>query len=247
MPIPVMRGLIERRLLLNYRIEPAAIKQSLPPPFRPKLVHGFAIGGICLIRLKALRPRFLPLPVGVGSENAAHRIAVEWDDDGETREGVYIPRRDTNSRFNTWAGGKVFPGLHHHAKFVVRETADHFHVALKSDDGVTRVEVDGSVTDEWPANSVFPSLEDASRFFEGGSLGYSATRRPGRYDGLQLHCRNWRMETLAVERVLSSFFEDESRFPRGTVNFDCALLMRGIDHEWHARQELCCAMEPVGA
>jgi hypothetical protein len=28
-------------------------------------------------------------------------------------------------------------------------------------------------------------------------------------------------------------------FPPGSVQFDCALLMRGIDHEWLGRESLC--------
>lgn len=40
-------------------------------------------------------------------------------------------------------------------------------------------------------------------------------------------------------RVESSFFKNESLFPSGSVEFDCALLMRGIDHAWHAREPIC--------
>src|SRR5207302_608127 len=77
--------------------------------------------------------------------------------------------------------------------------------------------------------------------FEGGSLGYSATRDPARFQGLELRCRNWHVEPLAVEEVRSSFFEDETLFPKGSITFDCALLMRGIEHEWHGKTDLCCA------
>src|SRR5207237_1213317 len=94
MRIPVIRGVIDRRILVNYRIAPAALARVLPPPFRPKLIHGTGMAGVCLIRLKHVRPRLLPPWLGIASENAAHRIAVEWDDGGERREGVYIPRRD---------------------------------------------------------------------------------------------------------------------------------------------------------
>ena len=102
----------------------------LPPPFRPQLVNGYAIGGICLIRLGQVRPRWFPLPIGLRSENAAHRIAVEWDappgSDGahsksDQRQGVYIPRRDTDSRLSSLAGGRIFPGEHHLATFDVSE------------------------------------------------------------------------------------------------------------------------------
>jgi hypothetical protein len=51
-------------------------------------MHGMGIAGICLIRLKQIRPRSLPALLGLSSENAAHRIAVEWEEHGAYREGV---------------------------------------------------------------------------------------------------------------------------------------------------------------
>ena len=80
MPIPVLKGTIKRRLLVNFRVDPDAIRQQLPPSFRPKLHRGHAIAGICLIRLEDIRPAGLPALIGFSSENAAHRIAVEWTD-----------------------------------------------------------------------------------------------------------------------------------------------------------------------
>jgi hypothetical protein len=241
MKIPVVRGVIDRRILVNFHVDPAVLAPLLPAPFRPKVVHGAGMVGICLIRLKQLRPTFLPAWLGVSSENAAHRTAVEWDDGGTVREGVYVRRRDTNSWFNTLAGGRAFPGLHHHAKFTVEEAADRYSVALRSDDGVTRVAVRGRRADALPASSVFRSPEEASAFFRAGSLGYSAAADPSRLQGLELRCLNWQAEPLEVEEVRSSFFEDESLFPRGSIGFDCALLMRGVEHEWHGREDLCCA------
>jgi hypothetical protein len=89
---------------------------------------------------------------------------------------------------------------------------------------------------------VFGSLAAASAFFEAGSLGYSATSHPSRFQGLELRCLNWHVEPLEVEEVRSSFFEDESLFPKNSIEFDCALLMRGIEHEWHGKADLCCTV-----
>lgn len=241
MKIPAIKGVIDRRILVNYRVEPEVIAGILPPPFRPKVIHGKGVAGICLIRLKQVRPAFVPLQWGIRSENAAHRIAVEWEENGSLREGVYIPRRDTDSRLNTLLGGRLFPGVHHHARFRVEEAPDHLGVSLKSDDAETEVSVSGHIAAGLPEGSLFGSLEEASAFFEAGSLGYSATRTAGRFDGLELRCRDWHVQPLEVESVSSSFFEDGSRFPRGSVEFDCALLMQGIAHEWHGREALCCA------
>jgi hypothetical protein len=239
MRIPVIRGTIDRRVLINYQADPESLAKILPPPFRPKTVNGLGIVGICLIRLKNIRPRFIPLNLGVGSENAAHRIAVEWEEQGKLREGVYIPRRDTSSRLNRLVGGKLFPGLHHPAHFEVREQDSRYQIAFDSEDGNVHVLIKGHVVSTLPSTSVFRSLAEASKFFEGGSLGYSVTRTPGEYDGLELRSLTWKVEPLAVDQIESSFFVDKNLFPEGSLQFDCALLMRNIQHEWYSRASLC--------
>ena len=237
MRIPVISGLIDRRILVNYKVDPAVLQNLLPQRFRPKIINDVGIAGICLIRLKHIRPSGFPGVVGVSSENAAHRIAVEWDEDGQPREGVYIPRRDTSSRLNMLLGGRVFPVIQHHANFDVNEQEDRYRIIILSDDGKTHVAVEAELASSLPAASVFGSIEAASTFFELGAVGYSPA------DSKELHCLelrsfNWKVEPLAVTRVESSFFGDQRVFPTGTVEFDCALLMRGIAHEWHAQQSL---------
>lgn len=241
MQIPVIRGVIDRRILVNFRVQRDVLAWILPAPFRPKLVNGAGMAGVCLIRLKGIRPRFLPSFLGISSENAAHRIAVEWEQDEKTREGVFIPRRDTSSSLNCLLGGRLFPGVHHHAAFRVHEKDDRYRIELNSDDRHTHLLVEGHVAKELPSTSVFESLIEASEFFERGSLGYSVTARPDRFDGLELRSFNWQVLPLTVDKVESSFFEDCKLFPPGSVEFDCALLMRGIEHEWHGRGSLGAA------
>lgn len=230
---PTMHGLIDRRMLVNFRVQPEVIRSLLPPYFRPKLVKGWAMAGICLIRLKDIRPRGFPVSCGLTSENAAHRIAVEWEEGGVTREGVYIPRRDTSSALQAFAGGRFFPGVHHVADFKVAEQGDDFKLKMRSDDGAAFVEVQAHRTSNLPATSIFASLAEASEFFARGSVGYSATRNPNCCDGLELFTSRWEVEPLDVRCVRSSFFDNVDRFSVGTIHFDCALLMRHIEHEWH--------------
>ena len=135
MKIPTIIGTIDRRILINYQADKEVIEKFLPTPFRPKLVKGKAIVGICLIRLKNIRPKGIPFNVGTSSENGAHRIAVEWTENDEIKEGVYVPRRDTSSRLNSLAGGRVFPGVHHLADFKVDEDKGLYNIEFKSEDG----------------------------------------------------------------------------------------------------------------
>lgn len=240
MQVPIIQGIIDRRILANYRIDPDVLARILPRPFEPKLHNGFGIGGICLIRLKDIRPKHFPAFVGLSSENAAHRIAVQWKENGSLKEGVFIPRRDTSSPLNSLIGGRLFPGLHHHARFEVIEQGPNFRIALKSDESDLSMIVEAKTASALPETSIFNSIEDASNFFEAGSLGYSPTQTND-YDGLELRTLNWKVKPLHVTHIYSSFFNDETRFPSGSTEFDCALLMEDIDHEWHAQKPLCPA------
>jgi len=231
MKIPTIQGIIDRRILVNFTVDPTIIQQIIPQPFRPKIYKEKAIVGICLIRLKQIRPKGLPGIFGISSENGAHRIAVEWNDNGETKEGVFIPRRDTSSYLNTLAGGRIFPGKHFHAKFDVKEADGHYHIAFKSSDGTT-ISIDADKTKKLNSNSIFGNLENASTFFEGGAIGYSPNG--DHYDGLKLNTFNWKVEPLDVTAVQSSFFENEKLFPGNSVQFDNALLMTQIKHEWQS-------------
>jgi hypothetical protein len=234
MRLPIIQGLIRRRLLVNFRVEAEVMRQFLPAPFRPKLHRGYAIAGICLIRLEQIRPKWMPGIFGISSENAAHRIAVLWDDaNGEEREGVFIPRRDTGSWMNHFAGGRLFPGEHCLADFDVSDDGARIAMNVHARDGKMALQLRARESDALPETSCFESLAETSSYFEGGSVGYSVTRDCCRLDGIQLKTEGWKVRPLAVEQVESTFFADESVFPAGSVNFDHALIMRDLPHQWH--------------
>ena len=238
MKLPTIQGTIRRRILANFRVDPEAMQRRLPSRFRPKLYKGFAVAGICMIRLDHIRPKLMPEIVGISSENAAHRVAVLWDEDGTTREGVFISRRDTNSQLNVLLGGRIFPGEHHEASFDVEESDSSVNLTMNSADEAITVEINGSITENLPATSIFSSLAEASSFFEGGAVGYSVTSERDRLDGLRLQTKEWRVEPLHVTRVHSSYFSDEVKFPKGSIEFDNALIMRNVAHEWHSVDDL---------
>ena len=70
-------------------------------------------------------------------------------------------------------------------------------------------------------------------------MGYSVTNQPGQYDGLELRSLTWHMRPLEMKALKSSYFENPEMFSAGSIDFDSALLMQGIEHEWHGRDCLC--------
>ena len=243
MQLTHMHGVIKRRIMVNFRVDPEVTSAVLPKPFVAKVVNGFAMAGICLMRLEHIAPGFGPQWFGLSSENAAHRIAVNWiGDDGSSHEGVYIPRRDTASAVNYMAGGRIFPGELHRAKFEIRNGEREIAIDMNSRDGTTQVRFRGSRAQALSPGSVFSSVAEASEFFEAGNVGYSETAQGKHFDGLRLAARNWSVEPMAVAEVTSSFFSNLARFPMGSVELDCALLMTDIEHDWIAEPTISCSI-----
>lgn len=231
MKLPTIHGYIDRRILVNFTADAEVVRKIVPAPFTPAIYNGKAIVGICLIRLKNIRPKGFPAFLGISSENGAHRIAVEWEEQGQTKSGVYIPRRDTSLRLNALAGGRIFPGKHYLAKFNVQEGDGNYHIDFNSSDN-TSISLTAKQTTHFNPNSIFGTLQNASAFFEKGAVGYSPNKT--KYDGLKLNAYTWKVQPLEVLNVQSSFYENRQLFPKGSVQFDNALLMEKIEHEWNS-------------
>jgi hypothetical protein len=227
-----MAGHIDHRILLNYRVEPDVADAWLPAGLRPRLVDGHAIAGVCVIRMSALRPAAVPRRLGVTTDNAAHRIAVELDGPDGPAHGVFVPRRDTSSRAARALGGRLFPGTLHGARVGADARDGEVHVDIVSDDGEVRISCDAVTADHVAPGSVFAGVEAASAFFLHDPLGYSPGRRPGTYDVMELVAATWELRPLAVAHVASSAFDDRHVFPAGTVTFDSAFAMQPTDARW---------------
>jgi hypothetical protein len=235
---PRLRASIDRRLLVNYRVDPDVLAAVLPKPFRPALVDGHGLAGICLIRLSGIRPHGLPAAVGLTSENAAHRVAVRWESPDGPVTGVYVPRRDTSSRFATLVGGRLFPGWQHAARFEVAEHDGRYRIEVESRDRHVSIAVDARLAEHVMPGSLFDTLEEASDFFRGAPVGYAATPTAGVFDGVELATDGWDLRPVHIDKIASSFFEDTTRFPVGSTTLDSAFLMGGLTTTWHPRDEL---------
>lgn len=225
---PPMVATIERRLLVNYCLDPDVARSMLPVGVRPQIVNDSAVAGVCLIRLHHLRPAILRrLEVGHTSENAAHRIAVEWDAADGPHTGVYIPRRHSSSRLVRLVGGRIFPGTHAAARVHSAASEHRIEVGFDADDLHIRVGVDPEPDTDFDSE-LFDSLTAASEFFRKDAEGWSP-RRSGSLEGLRLDTDSWTVTHAGSPEVESSFFD---ALPAGAAVLDHVLLMRGVRARW---------------
>jgi hypothetical protein len=236
----ITRGIdctIARRLLVNYRIEPEVVAAHLPSPFRPQLVSGWAVGGVCFLELRDLRPAGAPVGFGLSSENVAHRFAVEWDDLDGKHVGVYVPRRDTSSRLASWSGGRLFPGVYRPAHFDPHDLGSSISIDVASRDGEVRLSVAAGAANAL-GGQLFERPEDAARFFREGALGYSPAANAEHFEGVRLVSNSWDVSPVSVRHMASSLFDNHLLFPRGTCTLDCGLVMRDLPVRWLAEPKL---------
>lgn len=232
MELPVLNGIIDRRILINYRVKADVVRALLPSHLEPLIVNGYASAGICLLRLKNIGMKYAPSFLRITSENAAHRFLVKYKDRGDVIHGVYIPRRDTDSMFNVLLAGKIFSWPHYSASFQVHEADGSYSVKMQSKDDHASLSVEAQLADAFPSDSMFHSIQHASDCFHGCAVGVSPSTKPERFKTIQLKTKTWAVKPLQVRSLKSSFFEDRSLFPEGSIQFDNALLMERIEHEW---------------
>lgn len=150
-----------------------------------------------------------------------------------------MPRRDTDSRVNALAGGRVFPGVQHLSRFTASDRGGRVSIRVDADDSeVPLVDMQVSEADRFPPESIFGTLDESSQFFESGCVGYSARPGSGVLDGMKLEVTDWRVSPLNVDFVRSAYFDDQAVFPPESIKFDHALLMRDILHEWHSEPKM---------
>ena len=182
----MIQGVIARRMLLNFRADADVVQRLLPAPLQVDQQHGHAVLGVCLIRLENLRPQGVPGPLGLSSENMAHRVAIRYPSSDGLRPGVFIWRRETDQRLVELLGGRLLPGVHHHARFQGSESQDHLAMNLTGNDGKADVRFSAHVLGEWRHTPSFSSFDEVSEFFRKGDYGFSCSLRGDELEGLQL-------------------------------------------------------------
>lgn len=191
MELPVLNGIINRRILINYRVKPEIVRALLPSHLEPLIVNGYASAGICLLRLKNIGIKYSPSFLRITSENAAHRFLVKFHDGTKEVHGVYIPRRDTDSMLNVELAGRLFSWPHYSALFEAKEGNGKYSVKMRSTDDHSTLQIDAHVTEAFPTDSMFESIHHASDCFKSCRVGVSPSTKPKRFKQIELHTKTW--------------------------------------------------------
>ena len=125
-------------MLVNFRCEPTTLSRILPKPFRPKLVKGWGMAGICLIRLGNVKPAFFPGDLGFNSENALASY-VKVHDDPKAQAQAVEQKGDVKAAFASAA--KTYKAEFH---------SDYgYHAQMEPMNAVVRINEAGDKVEVW--------------------------------------------------------------------------------------------------
>lgn len=234
-----VKGLIDWKILINYKVELSVLQQYLPKPFFPRSIRGFGLVGIAVTKQKGVRSIGRPAPLGLNAMLVEHQAAVTWEDGGRLRHGLYIPRRDTSSLLQLMMGDRLSGGLHHLARIRARIRQDRYVVSMRgmNQEGV-RAKLMAKLTDRFPMGSVMKELETAVSFFESGKVAYSPLYKHSIFEGVEWNAQDFSIQPLRVERLEGNYWEEIAGFPKKSIFFDHAILIQGAPYQWNHMPEL---------
>jgi hypothetical protein len=169
---------------------------------------------------------FVSFDCSMFAENAAHRVAVEWETPEGVQTGVFIPERHSSSLVPVLLGGRILPGKHSLAQFQVNETDTDFDVELTSKDN--HVHVQTHLSNEWDS-SLFENWEQASNFYKNSPTGWSPKVNGVGEEGMSLTADNWSVKPAKTTLLKSSFYD---AIPSSDITYDHTLVMQKISSHW---------------
>jgi hypothetical protein len=148
-----------------------------------------------------------------------------------------VPRRDTDSRIASLAGGRVFPGRYDLARFRVEESRGRVHIEVSSRDAQVHLAVEAAPVLDMQGE-LFGSVDKATDFFRHGALGFSPSASGDCLDGVHLESPSWAASPMTIEHMESSLFDKVDLFPHEACTLDSALIMRDLRVRWLSTQTL---------
>jgi hypothetical protein len=237
----VRTELVDRRILILYRVSAAVLEQILPAAAEPRHVADRALAGIAFRRRWMTRSRLVPARLGT-THCATHFVLVRGCSGPDRHPGIFTFRHDSSSRWQAWwtsAGGG------HHARFEVVDRVDSLELVGDSDDQVMHLLLKAQVARGLPDSSVFRSVPQVADCLAADLAGLGLLQPPGAGGQGGSVWSHLRLEPLDVVQLESSFFDRWRHVSPGLVEFDSAFSLREDQLAWSQEGTLCCHMVPA--
>jgi uncharacterized protein YqjF (DUF2071 family) len=229
-----MRTTFRTCFLVNFAVDPLALREVLPKAIEPDLRGAEAFLSIVIAQLDRMRPAALPPALGVTYHQVVYRAVVRHR--GE--RGVYFVRSDADNRMMCLAGDWLTYFKFHHSRMAFRPNGLRVHFDLEAGSGQhadihATYEV-GRGSRELPASSSFGSLANAQTFLVELFAAFGVSPANGRVDTVRIRRGRWDVLVVDDSRAQYEFMQAGRPFSRDTARLDCILFARDMSYHWYA-------------
>lgn len=242
-----MAGVVRRRFLISYPVQPSLLAQFVPPGGELSLYNGMAWVSACFVDLADMRPSFVPRGLGSQFLYLIHRTRARLPyPDGELRESVLVLEPNMNKPLLARLG-RASTGVNFRVRdFAFEETVGGW--TLRMSDGNTVLFEAGiartSICDRLPEQSKFEDVKAADDFLLGVAYGGEWNHDSGRLRLLAETHEPWKTYVGACETKRYAFLE---ALDAAQPQADHVITMTDIPHYFGLRgfDVSCPASDPA--
>jgi uncharacterized protein YqjF (DUF2071 family) len=205
-----MQGMVRRRFLINYPVEPSLLAPFVPPGGELSLHQGKAWLSDCFVHITGMRPTGVPQALGVSFHYLIHRTRARLPfPDGKKREAVLVldPTIDSRLLATFGAAATGVPFKRRPIEFVTDGSAWRLGVRDGKDLIFEAMIRGSSFGTDMPTNSPFSSLSQADEFLLGVSYGGSWNPEAGTLHVLAETHEPWRAQVGTCDTRRNAFLE----------------------------------------
>lgn len=230
-PLP-MRTLFSRCVLVNFAVDPEALKRKLPSHLEPELHEGRAYVSIVIAEMEKMRPAFFPKALGLTYNQVVYRAVVKC---GQER-GVTFLRSDADNAAMVLAGNAFTFFKFHSAKISWKSNFDGLHFSLqpcKNDLAKIKASYElSSPSIQMPASSRFSDLASAERFLCELYTAFGSRRKDGRVEVVRIERNPWKSVLLQDRNGLYEAMSSGLLFSKSEANLDSIFWVEGLRYKW---------------
>jgi hypothetical protein len=227
-----MRTTFSTCVLVNYAVDPQALKRKLPSHLEPDLHEGRGYVSIVIARMEKMRPAFLPRSAGITYHQVVYRAVVKCG----AERGVTFLRSDADNRLMVAAGNALTFFRFHHASISWVEERDGLRFSLRPSDGqradIVATYTMSSTPEVLPATTHFPDLRTAQAFLSELYVAFGTRRRDGLVEKVRIERTPWDSSVVAVDQGSYAAMTSGVLFHAAEASLDSIFVVRDLRYHW---------------
>ena len=231
-----MVGTLSKCWLFTFQTPKQCAVALLPPQLQPVEHQDYAFWNVVVCRVRDMRPKLSPLPLGVTYWHVAYRLYVRCKThSGEEIEGLYFLRSDCDNAMMSFTGNLLTDFKFNKASVNVslRERTTEIAISAPNGDAYARI---GDSPPALPEYSAFGSLDEAKQFLKYKPNGISiAADGAANIVHIVRDETAWTSRLVTVESARWSYLEDKNVKP------EICYELEPIFYQWNRARAYTCA------